>query len=184
MLYNDKYLNDYKIEIVKDKNGKLVEKAEYVGPLYLYKQCNSALKKWKRIFLFFTVAMALCWLGVMAIPAAESRSVYIMLPVLCCSLPIYYTCDSVVRFIFSKAPLTREQYDKISIRPKKILKLLFALHIITLIALLIFYLSGNKPLNIVISILFTGLILAQALIVFFMHQKAFVMECSLMPDET
>lgn len=161
MLFNNKYLNDYQVEVLKDKSGKTIEQATYRGPLYSYSTVPASRRKPKIFIVLFSVVIVLSWIATLALPAVEGHVIYIMAPILCSSIPLYFLCESVVLFLKCPEPLQREQHDKISVRPRKILIILIVLQILTLLMLTLFYIISEASLNLLMSFTFTGLVLSQ-----------------------
>ncbi len=96
-----KYVNDYKLENVKDKNGKVVTKTVYRGDYFVYRYKGTELKN-ARTAVIACVAVALTSfvLGLVFYRNTGFTSQYYTLaPFLCCGFPLIYLCIAAFNVI-------------------------------------------------------------------------------------
>ena len=139
MIFKDKYLQDYKVKKVKGADGKTVDEVYYAGPLYDYPYDDKAKLRWQQMYFRLNLMLVACWIAALAINVAETSYAFIVIPLACCILPLYYFTLSVMRFVFNKPPLKREQHDKIEKRSKKALIAVAVCYAVAFIALIVYY---------------------------------------------
>ncbi|MBE6767771.1 MAG: hypothetical protein E7549_02530 [Ruminococcaceae bacterium] len=112
-MVSKKYAADYRLENVRDKQGKLRTVAVYRGTRYTFKASPQAVRRAARLYALLTAWSVLCFGVILFLNAAVLRQFYVLLPVLCCLLPLGYLTVAVIYTFTSTPPLTRERRDKI-----------------------------------------------------------------------
>lgn len=112
-MVSKKYAADYRLENVRDKQGKLKTIAVYRGTRYTFKASPQAVRRAATLYALLTALAVLCFGVTLFLNTAVMRQFYVLLPVLCCLLPLGYLTIAVIYTFTSKLPLTRERRDKI-----------------------------------------------------------------------
>ncbi len=112
-MVSKKYAADYRLENVRDKHGKLKTVAVYRGTRYTYKASPPAVRRAAILYALLTALSVVCFGVILFLNTAVLRLFYVLLPLLCCLLPLGYLTVAVVYTLTSSPPLTRERRDKI-----------------------------------------------------------------------
>lgn len=112
-MVSKKYAADYRLENVRDKQGKLKTIAVYRGTRYTFKASPQAVRRTAILYALLTAASLLCFGVTLFLNTAVMRQFYVLIPLLCCLLPLGYLTIAVIYTFTSAPPLTRERRDKI-----------------------------------------------------------------------
>ena len=112
-MVSKKYAADYRLENVRDKHGKLKTVAVYRGTRYTFKASPQAVRRAATLYALLTALSVICFGVILFLNTSVLRQFYVLLPVLCCLLPLGYLTIAVMYTFTSKLPLTRERRDKI-----------------------------------------------------------------------
>lgn len=110
-----KYTDDYRLENRPGKNGKMKTVAVYHGDEYDYTQPQEVLTRMKRIYGILScaaIALELVLLALSPLIPGEFRPA--AMPMVLLLLPLFFAVRAVCTLWFCKAPLLREQADRIS----------------------------------------------------------------------
>ena len=116
-----RYVGDYRLENVKDKNGKLVTKPVYKGKYYVFEKSAEEVRRGVRTLAacaavaILTLLTGLLFVGNKGFTA----QFYTLIPMVICTLPLAYLCVAVYYLLTSKPPVTRERKEKMSDRVSK-----------------------------------------------------------------
>ncbi|MBO5077872.1 MAG: hypothetical protein J5584_09795 [Clostridia bacterium] len=116
-----RYVGDYRLENVKDKNGKLVTKPVYKGKYYVFeKSAEEAGRGIRSLTACAVLAVLTLVLGLALVGNKGFASqYYTVLPMVICTLPLAYLCVAVYYLLTSKLPVIRERKEKMSDRVAK-----------------------------------------------------------------
>ena len=106
-----KYAKDYESEVYADIRGRLHTKAVYRGKLFRYKDPEETVR---RQLLWDSGIMVLGWAALFAallLNTCAGRTFYVVLPTVCCFLPMVYVSWSLMTGWLHKAPMKREFAD-------------------------------------------------------------------------
>lgn len=116
-----RYVGDYRLENVKDKNGKLVTRPIYKGKYYVFDKSEAEVGRSVRTLTLcaavaiLTLAAALVFVG----SKGFTSQFYTLIPMVICVLPLAYFCVAVYYLLTVKLPVTRERKEKMSDRVSK-----------------------------------------------------------------
>lgn len=108
-----KYANDYRLENVKNKKGKIVTKPIYRGDIYYFEREESVVSKRKITILVFTILEVIIFISALFLNSASGRVVYILLPYLLVAFPLLGQIDGVYTLFNIKSGCTRAEKDKV-----------------------------------------------------------------------
>lgn len=111
-----KYVNDYGLENVRGKNGRVKTVSVYKGPWFRFTAKPEELKKSRSICIAASLAGTAAMLPPLFIKAEILGAVYVLLPLLCCLWPIAFELMGVYRLLTAAERVTREHKDKIYAR--------------------------------------------------------------------
>ncbi len=124
-MLNKKYVGDYRLENVKDKNGKLVTRPVYKGAWYVFVNGADNVRQETRLIAVLTAA-AIVFFAVSLLFYSNkgfTAQYYTLIPFLVCVFPLMYLCIAVYNLIkvTRRDPVraTREENDKMSDRVAK-----------------------------------------------------------------
>jgi hypothetical protein len=124
-MLSKKYVGDYRLENVKDKNGKLVTRPVYKGAWYVFVNGADNVRQETRLIAVLTAA-AIVFLAVSLLFYSNkgfTAQYYTLIPFLVCVFPLMYLCIAVYNLIkvTRRDPVraTREENDKMSDRVAK-----------------------------------------------------------------
>ncbi len=124
-MLSKKYVGDYRLENVKDKNGKLVTRPVYKGAWYVFVNGADNVRQETRLIAVLTAA-AIVFLAVSLLFYSNkgfTAQYYTLIPFLVCVFPLIYLCIAVYNLIkvTRRDPVraTREENDKMSDRVAK-----------------------------------------------------------------
>ena len=106
-----KYAKDYESEVYADIRGRLHTKAVYRGKLFGFKAPPE--KVLHQLYLDGAV-MLLAWaalFGALCLNSGAGRTMYVVLPTVCCFLPMVYVSWSVITGLTHRPPMRRETAD-------------------------------------------------------------------------
>ena len=106
-----KYAKDYESEVYADIRGRLHTKAVYRGKLFRYKAPQD--KVCRQLYLDGAVIL-LAWaalFGALCLNSGAGRTMYVVLPTVCCFLPMVDVSWSVITALMHKPPMKREFAD-------------------------------------------------------------------------
>ena len=113
-MISKKYLKDYRLEEQIDSSGRAKTKAVYIGEYYVISPDFSQSEK--RLLLGLSILSALSFIGAL-IPVSQAvRVIYVSMPFVLSALPIFIMISTIVSFMQVKAPIKREQAERISNR--------------------------------------------------------------------
>lgn len=118
-MVNKKYAADYRLENVRDKHGRLKTVAVYKGPHYAFKAKAETVRRTARLFAWLTALCVLLFAGALCLNSALMRQMYVLMPFLCCMLPLGYLTVAVYYILTVPAQFTRERNDKMHDRIAK-----------------------------------------------------------------
>ncbi len=116
-----RYVGDYRLENVKDKNGKLVTKPVYKGKYYVFEKSAEEVRRGITtlsacaLAAVLTLAAALVFAG----NKGFTSQFYTVLPMVICTLPLAFFCVAVYYLRTVKLPAVRERKEKMSDRVSK-----------------------------------------------------------------
>lgn len=112
-----KYVQDYRLENVENKKGKIVTRAVYKGELFDWEKSEEEVVKLKRTILRTTVLEWLVFILALVINCDKIRVMYVSLPLLAFAFPLLGQ-SRVIALFFKKVEkgYKREEKDLISSR--------------------------------------------------------------------
>ncbi len=112
-MISKKYAADYRLENVRDKQGRLKTVAVYRGTRYTFKASPQAVRRAAVLFAFFTALSILCFGTALFLNTEVLHRFYVLFPFLGCLLPLGYLSIAVFYIFTATPPFTRERRDKI-----------------------------------------------------------------------
>ena len=94
-MVSGKYAGDYRLENVKNRNGKTVTKAVYRGEIFGFEKAGDDLKRTRRIFLISTVCEWIFLIAFLLINSDKGRVMYVSLPLIAVAFPLLGQSDIV-----------------------------------------------------------------------------------------
>ena len=114
-----KYAADYRLENVRDKNGRLKTVAVYKGRYYRFSAKPETVQREGRLFALLTGLSALLFVGALFLNSALTRQMYVLMPFLFAMLPLGYQTVAVYYILTAPDTFTRERNDKMHDRLAK-----------------------------------------------------------------
>lgn len=123
-----KYTKDYRLSETPLPNGRMKTQAIYIGEHYYFTAPPNALHRLRTACL---TLMATCWIAFIGalLPRSHASSLMVVvLPHVCCLMPLCYLSESVWILWRAPVPLTHSQADKVSkgLPTRSLLCLLFS----------------------------------------------------------
>ena len=109
-----KYTSDYRLENIKDKNGKIVTKPVYRGDLFGFSKSQEEVKRLKSIFVVSTIIEWCLYVFSILINTRAGRAMYVSLPFLAIAFPLLGQSDAVWTLASTKGDAARMVKDKIT----------------------------------------------------------------------
>ena len=106
-----KYAKDYESEVYADIRGRLHTKAVYRGKFFRYKAEEVTVR---RQMLVDSGIMLCGWIALftaLMLNTCAGRTMYVILPTVCCFLPMVYVSWSLITGWLHKVPMKREFAD-------------------------------------------------------------------------
>ena len=186
-MFSRKYAGDYRLENVKDKNGKLVTKPVYKGQYFVFEQSADNIKAEVRLVTAVTAAAILLFVLALVFYSNKgfSAQYYTLIPFLICVFPLLYLGFAVYCLIKvsrrTDMRATREEKDKMYDRLAKctfVMMLLSGWNICGIVLAYILKLAGKetRPVtagDIVFSL--SSLLFFAAVVFIFTRRKKFTM---------
>ena len=113
-LVSRKYTSDYRLENIKDKNGKIVTKPVYRGDLFGFSKSQEEVKRLKSIFVVSTIIEWCLYVFSILINTRAGRAMYVSLPFLAIAFPLLGQSDAVWTLASTKGDAARMVKDKIT----------------------------------------------------------------------
>lgn len=114
-----RYLKDYRLENVTDKNGKNRISAVYRGDWHAFTGEAGQVKSCARSFALLALAQLALFLMAVFTNAQCSRTAYVMIPFAFIPLPLFFACAGAVNLLAAKERFTREANDHIESRTRR-----------------------------------------------------------------
>ncbi len=111
-----KYAGDYRLENVKDKNGKLVTKAVYRGEIFGFVRPGEEMRRIRRTFLISTVCEWVFLFAFLFINSDKGRVLYVSLPMIAAAFPLLGQSDTVGLLYRKSGEYKREEKDRVTER--------------------------------------------------------------------
>ncbi len=111
-----KYAGDYRLENVKDKNGKLVTKAVYRGEIFGFERPEEEMRRSRRIFLVSTICEWVFLIAFLFINSDKGRVLYVSLPMIAAAFPLLGQSDTVGLLYRKSGEYKRQEKDRITER--------------------------------------------------------------------
>ena len=114
-----KYAADYRLENVRDKNGRLKTVAVYKGRYYRFSENPETVRREGRLFALLTGLSVLLFVGALFLNSTLTRQMYVLMPFLFSMLPLGYQVVAVYYILTAPDAFTRERNDKMHDRLAK-----------------------------------------------------------------
>ena len=115
-LASKKYLADWRLENVQDDaKGKIVTKTVYRGEYFVFADEKLAHQA-RRIYPVGIAVCCACLTVLLSVNFPAGHQMYCMLPLVCCSIPLFFCVTGCFSLCAIKGPATREQRDHIGPR--------------------------------------------------------------------
>ncbi len=111
-----KYAGDYRLENVRDKNGKLVTKAVYRGEIFGFVRPEEEMRRSRRIFLISTICEWVFLIAFLFINSGKGRVLYVSLPMIASAFPLLGQSDTVGLLCRKSGEYKRQEKDRITER--------------------------------------------------------------------
>ncbi len=111
-----KYAGDYRLENVRNKNGKLVTKAVYRGEIFGFERPEEEVRRTRRIFLVSTVCEWVFLIAFLFINSDKGRVMYVSLPMIAAAFPLLGQSDTVGLLYRKSGEYKREEKDRVTER--------------------------------------------------------------------
>ena len=173
-----KYAKDYESEVYADIRGRLHTKAVYRGKFFRYRAEEGTVR---RQLLWDSGITVLAWAALftaLMLNTCAGRTMYVILPAVCCFLPLVYVSWSLITGWLHKAPMKREFADGVYERrcSSSLLYLIFAGA--ALLGYAVMVILKTSALFLPADILFGGMLLILLLtaILLFRRRKGLAVE--------
>lgn len=118
-MVNKKYAADYRLENVRDKNGRLKTVAVYKGRYYRFSAEPATVRREGRLYAALTGLSLLLFAAVLFLNSPLLRQMYVLMPFLFGMLPLGYLTVAVYYILTAPEKFTRERNDKMHDRIAK-----------------------------------------------------------------
>ncbi len=108
-----KYVGDYRLENVSNKNGKTVTKPVYRGDIFNFEKDEGEIIKLKRVLMRTTIIEWMVYFFALLINSDKGRVMYVSLPLIACAFPLIGQ-SSIIHTIRSNGEYRREEKDRIT----------------------------------------------------------------------
>ena len=115
-MVSGKYAGDYRLENVKNRNGKTVTKAVYRGEIFGFEKTGDDLKRTRGIFLISTVCEWIFLIAFLLINSDKGRVMYVSLPLIAVAFPLLGQSDIVSLLYRRSGEYKRQEKDRITER--------------------------------------------------------------------
>lgn len=115
-MISKKYLSDYKVEPYLDEKGRVRNKTTYVGVYYKYINDDKTRKNGALLYLLATIGVILSFVIPLSFKSEIADLGYVVLPYAFVFLAIVFMIGAVFNVLTIKAPMIRENGEKINAR--------------------------------------------------------------------
>lgn len=161
-----KYVDDYRLDNVYNKKGKLVTVPVYNGPLFDFVQKKERIKKTKIRYLIFGILEIVFFFLPLFLPTPTSHIFYISFPYCLIIFFLLGQGDATFTLLTLKEKIIRSQKDKIE---KKLTMYIFLIMIFSLMSLIghvVHWIIMGETLYDIIYLICTFLVCALAFSLF------------------
>ena len=153
-----KYRDDYRLENVKRKDGRVVTTVVYKGELFVFKKAGEELKKIKRIFILTTVIEWVVFFLSLFLNTDKGRVVYISLPLIAIAFPLLGQSDVLLLLLKDKKGYTRLEKDRITERLVSFIFISFFFSLCSLIGHIVHWIKYTESIEEAILLILTVLL--------------------------
>ena len=111
-----KYAGDYRLENVKNRNGKIVTRAVYRGEIFGFEKTGDDMKRTRRILLISTLCEWAFLIAFLLINSDKGRVMYVSLPLIAVAFPLLGQSDIVSLLYRRSGEYKRQEKDRITER--------------------------------------------------------------------
>lgn len=109
-----KYAGDYRLENVRNRNGKLVTKAVYRGEIFGFVRSEEEIRNLRRIFLISTICEWVFLFAFLFINSDKGRVLYVSLPMIAAAFPLLGQSDVVGLLYRKSGEYKRQERDRVN----------------------------------------------------------------------
>lgn len=118
-MISKKYEDDYRTERVVEEDGRIVKKAVYIGPYYMFAASRKDVALTKKLCLPVCVLLWVLFVVCFVQDGAAPRQLWVSALYLCSIIPLVYITWSCISMTMARAPFNRETGDDLSLRYHK-----------------------------------------------------------------
>lgn len=145
-LISKRYLEDYTLDLNTEKNGKVTNEYLYTADYYSFDIGEVEAKSLRNHLLLYIIGMGAAFLIPLFMYSTLSRVVYVILPFVLLSIPIFLLGKAVSYLYRNNGLLKREEKDKSFDRIKGLPFLVFFLLLLEIIAQIVAYGKWSEEL--------------------------------------
>ena len=180
-MISTRYASDYRLDNDTDGTGKSKHKLVYVGPLYEFVNEPAKVKAAGNHCLIVLAAMWLLWIIGIVLPTSYFHYIYIVLPFVCCAIPLVLLSAGLFYLKTAASPYERIRKERTADRMKA--QGLVGMVISAICVPMIIYriiLTGTVKLT---DIIFSAMVLAifAGMLIVFKKASVFAMKESVNP---
>lgn len=181
-MISTRYASDYRLDNDTGQTGKTRHKLVYVGPLYEFVNDPAKVRAAGNHCLIVLASMWLLWIIGIVLPTSYFHYIYIVLPFVCCAIPLILMSAGLFYLKTAACPYERIRKERTGDRLKAqgLIGMVLSAICVPLIIYRISLTGTVKPLDIV----FSAMVLAIFAGMLFIFKKAsvFVMKESVNPQ--
>ena len=175
MRFGNKYAEDYHLDNITDRRGRLRTVSVYHGPYFRFLADAGTVERAKRLFPALSLLCLCAALAPLLMDARMTHSWYVLLPLALGLLPVAYLLMGAWRLLRAGELVTREHKDKLYDRFTGWSTVLLMLSALSLLGQAVYYLrepfeAANLPVTL------CTLVLIASGAVLFTRRKALMME--------
>ena len=119
-MISKKYEDDYRTERVVEDDGRIVNKAVYIGPYYMHTAGRAEVALTKKLCLPVVILLWVLFAAVFVQNGAAPRQLWVSALFLFSAIPLVYITWACISLVISHAPFNRETSDDLSLKYHKV----------------------------------------------------------------